>query len=250
MAPDEAVQVDWDDKTLQSALTSLDGRSLEVSGLMDLGRTLAALLLPPVAPHGARPVREFLKLSLTAIGPDAGLRLRLRVPRDLAVIPWEYAYSEQEGGGGMDGFLALDPQIAIVRHEVLPAARGETSLTGDVKVVAAFASAEGLQELNLDHEMKLLSEALGGVEGLDVQRCEDATLSTLQPLLPGAGVFHFAGHGDFTRKMGARPGTYTGTDRSLSLTSASAPSRWASTCGDTGSDWLCWRAVPPAGATV
>jgi CHAT domain-containing protein len=32
----------------------------------------------------------------------------------------------------------------------------------------------------------------------------------LQPMLPGTGVFHFAGHGDFTRQMGANSGTYTG----------------------------------------
>jgi len=211
MAPDEAVTVEWDDKDLQSKLAALDRRKLDVPGLTALGRTLAALMLPLAAKDGARAVRDFLALSLVGLGPDAGLRLRLRLPEELAVIPWEYAYVERAGGDGMDGFLALDPRIAMVRHEMLAAGAADTSLAGDIKMVAAFASAENLPELALEEEMKLLGKALDGVEGIEVQCCRDATLAKLQALLPGAGVFHFAGHGDFVRQMGARPGSYTGT---------------------------------------
>jgi hypothetical protein len=210
MAPGEAVTVEWDDKDLQSKLAALDSRRLDVPGLTALGRTLAALLLPLAAKDGARAVREFLALSLAGLGTDVGLRLRLRLPEELAVIPWEFAYVERAGGDGMDGFLALDPRIAMVRHEMLADGAADTRLAGDIKVVAAFASAENLPELALDEEMKLLGQALEGVEGIDVQCCRDATLAKLQPLLPGAGVFHFAGHGDFTRQIGARPGSYTG----------------------------------------
>jgi tetratricopeptide (TPR) repeat protein len=210
MAPGEAIMAEYNDKDLQSSLAKLDRRELDAPGLIAVGRTLAALLLPIVAKAGATSVRELFARSLVKVGPDDGLRLRLRLPADLAVIPWEYTYVERAGGEGINGFLAQDPRIAIVRHEVLASALDAPLLTGDIKVVTALAGAEGLPELNLDDEMKFLKEALSGLEGIQLQFCQHATLKELQPLLPRVGVFHFAGHGDFTRKMGARPGTYTG----------------------------------------
>lgn len=211
MTVNDAMTVEYDDKNLQSTLTKLDRRELDTEGLIELGRTLAALLLPIMAKKdGATNVREFFARSLVTLGQGTGLRLRLRLPSDLTVLPWEYAYVERVGGSGMDGFLALDPRIAIVRHEMLAALVAEPALSGDIKVVTAFAAAEGLPNLDFDEEMKLLNEALHGVDGLEVKLCPQATLSKLQPLLPGAGIFHFAGHGDFTRQMAAKPGTYQG----------------------------------------
>lgn len=210
MPSGDAVIVEYDDKDLQSTLDKLDRRELDTEGLIRLGRTLAALLLPITAKDGATSVREFFARSRVKLGPDIGLRMRLRLPPDLAVLPWEYAYIERTGGSGMDGFLALDPRIAIVRHETLAAPVAETALSGDIKIVTAFAEAGGLDDLDLDEEMNLLKEALQGVDGIRIEPCPQATLSKLQPLLPGAGIFHFAGHGDFTRQMGAKPGTYAG----------------------------------------
>lgn len=210
MPPGDAVTIEYDDKELQATLGKLDRRELDIEGLTALGRTLAALLLPITAKSDGPTIRDLFARSLVKLGPDTGLRLRVRLPSDLAVVPWEYAYVERAGGNGMDGFLALDPRIAIVRHEILGAPVAETALSGDIKVVTAFAAAEGLPDLDLDEEMKLLKEALHGVDGIRVEPCPQATLSKLQPLLPGASVFHFAGHGDFTRQMGAKPGTYTG----------------------------------------
>lgn len=207
---DKAVIVEYNDKDLQSALGRLERRELDTEGLVMLGRTLAAMLLPITAQDGVTTVRAFLQHSFSKLGPDVGLRLRLRLPPDLAVVPWEYAYVERAGGGGMDGFLALDPRIAIIRHEVLATAVVDPAMNGDIKIVTALAQAEGLPELNLDEEMKLLTEAVHGFDGIRVEPCRNATLAKLQPLLAGAGVFHFSGHGDFTRQMGAKPGTYSG----------------------------------------
>lgn len=111
----------------------------------------------------------------------------------------------------MDGFLALDPRIAVVRHEPLAAPTNPPLLTGDIKLVAAFASAEGLAPLDLDKERSDLEEALKGQAGLTAHYLPEATLDELLASVPGAGVFHFAGHGVFTRQMGDIPGTYTGS---------------------------------------
>jgi hypothetical protein len=210
MAAGEEVRVEYNDKDLQSGLGKLDRRELDTSGVIALGRTLSAMLLPIDAKENRPTVRELFARSLEHVGPDRGLRLRLRLPGDLAVIPWEYAFVERAGGEGINGFLALDPRIAIVRHEVLASALATPLLTGDIKVVAAFAAAEGLPELSLDDEMKFLNKAISGLSGIQLELCQHATLHKLQPLLPGAGVFHFSGHGDFRREMGAKPGTYTG----------------------------------------
>jgi hypothetical protein len=210
MAPADAIEIEYNDKELQRSLGKLDGRELDAKGLIAVGRTLATLLLPISTRDKAPSVRELFARSLIKIGLDDGLRLRLRLPTDLTVIPWEYAYVERAGGRGVNGFVSLDPRIAIVRHEVLASPLTSPLLAGDIKIVAALASAEGLPELDLDDEMKSLKEALSGLEGIQPHFCQHATLKKLQPLLPSTGVFHFAGHGDFTREMGARPGTYTG----------------------------------------
>lgn len=211
MTPAQAIAVEFDEKELQRLLDRLEKRELDRAGMIGLGRTLAALLLP-VAPEGGGPsVIDFLRGSLLKAAADTGVRLRLRLPNELSVIPWEYAFVEREGGEGMDGFLGLDPRVAIVRHEALAAPMDPPMVTGNLKIVAAMAAAEGLPELNLDQEMEVLTDALDDVRGVSIVPCEHATLTKLQPLLPGAGIFHFAGHGDFTRQMGERPGTYTGT---------------------------------------
>ncbi|MCU0560654.1 MAG: CHAT domain-containing protein [Desulfobacterales bacterium] len=212
MKAEEAAAVEYDDKALQKALGELERRSLDRSGLVAMGRLLGLLLLPPKREGAATGVRELLDASLIKVGPQEGLRLRLRLPALLAVIPWEFVYVDRVGGGeGMDGFLALDPRIAVVRHESLAAPANPPLLKGDIKLVAAFASTEGLAPLDVDKERSDLEEALKDQTGLTAHYLPEATLDEILSLLPGAGVFHFAGHGVFTRQMGDIPGTYTGS---------------------------------------
>jgi hypothetical protein len=59
----------------------------------------------------------------------------------------------------MDGFLALDPRVAIVRHETLPAPASLPLTSGPLKVIAALASAEGLPQLDLSKEQSDLKAA-------------------------------------------------------------------------------------------
>jgi hypothetical protein len=108
MKPEEAVAVEYDDKDLQLRLARLEARELDAEGLQQLGRLLATLLLPPAAGDGGKSVRDYYALSLTKLGADTGLRLRLRLPARLAVLPWEYLYVDRTGGAGIDGYVALD----------------------------------------------------------------------------------------------------------------------------------------------
>jgi hypothetical protein len=211
MRPEDAVSVEYDEGEFLRTLGLLERRELDREGLIALGRTLAALLLPIGSAGGKRSVREILGRSLLVVPNTDGVRLRLRLPRELASVPWEYTFVERAGGEGMDGFLALDPRIAIVRHEAMGTGTSIVTDEGPLKIVAAFASAEGLPELDLGTELQNLKTALADIDGVLIESCEKATLEGVQQLLPGAAIFHFAGHGDFTRVMGARPGTFVGT---------------------------------------
>ena len=214
MKPEEAVPVSYDDKQLQLSLQQLETRALDKAGLIALGRALALLLLPPKQDGAAAGVRELLAASLDHAGPDDGVRLRLRLPPQLAALPWEYMYVDRAGGGdGMDGFLALDPRVAIVRHEALPAPASLPLTSGTLKVVAALASAEGLPQLDLSKEQSDLKAAFDGQAGIAPVFLADATLDEVQAAIVGAEIFHFAGHGVFSRQMGDLPGTYTGTGK-------------------------------------
>jgi len=222
MSLEQATLVEYDDKDLQVALRKLEGRTLDQAGLVTLGRTLAMLLLPPQAEGDAISPRELFRTSLQLVGPDAGLRLRLRLPLQLAVLPWEYAYADRAGGGdGMDGFLALDPRVSIVRHEALAASANVPLVEGDLKLVVALASAGG-PPLDLAQERANLEDALDGQPGITPIFLDDATLDEVQQQIPGAAGFHFAGHGVFTRDMAAVPGTYTGVG-SLALDDGEIP---------------------------
>jgi hypothetical protein len=211
MRIDQAIPVEFNLTDLQRQIDRLERRELKRADLIALGRTLASILLPPPPASGGKGVIDFVRESLIAVGADNGIRLRLRLRNELTVFPWEYVFVERDGGEGMDGFLALDPRVAIVRHEVISAPVALPVITGNVKAVVATAAPEGWPPLDVDNEMAIITQALDGVPGVSVVPREHATLSTLQPLLPGSGVFHFAGHGDFKKSMGTRPGTYVGT---------------------------------------
>ena len=84
-------------------------------------------------------------------------------------------------------------------------------MTGTIRVVAAFAANPDLPELNLDKEIADLKTALDAQAGIAKTILENATLSDVQSeTQKGAAVFHFAGHGGFTRQMSDAPGVYSG----------------------------------------
>lgn len=209
MTPEQAIARAYEGRGMLGSIARLERRELDRDGLIAFGRTLATLLLPDQP--GSVNVYDLFIRSLDLAGPDAGLRLRLRLPPLLAALPWEYLYVERAGApDSIDGFLALDPRIAIVRDEVQPTPGTLAPLEGDIKVVAAFASPEDLPLLNLEQEAGDLKQALAGQPGVTLDLLMDATRDELLQHIAGAGVFHFGGHGEYRRAPGDAPGTYTG----------------------------------------
>jgi hypothetical protein len=207
----KAVSVQCNETDLQGQLRELDSRQLDRDGVISVGRVLALLLLPPGQDNTGDGVRELFSRSLDRVGQDAGLRLRLRLPPELADIPWEYVYLDRSSTSDtMAGFLALHPRVAIIRHEPLPVPASPPRAPGDITVLAALASPEGLDPLDLDREERDLREALKQQAGVQLKVLKNATLDAVQKAIPGTHVFHFAGHGAFRRDAGAAPGTVSG----------------------------------------
>jgi beta-lactam-binding protein with PASTA domain len=177
---------------LRKELGRLERRKLDADGIISLGEKLAALLLPGQ-------VGEFFKGSLDMLKPGQGLRLRLRLDAALAGFPWEYMYLPRTGGErDSTGFVVLDPRVSIARHDAMPIPGDFDDTPKKRRLLVALASPEDQAPLDLDRERDNLKEALRDVPGIDLNFVENATIQTLaDELLPGADVFHFAGHGTF-----------------------------------------------------
>jgi hypothetical protein len=209
----------YDEAALARPLHNLERKRIHLEDLIALGEALADMLLPPA-------VREMLLRSLSAIGPEQGLRLRLVLddPQS-ANLPWEYLYLRRTGGdpaepvaapprsawrsqGGQvhrpgtgqasrDGFLVLDPRVSLVRHEAIPMAPGSVTATRPLKVVVGLAAPSDAPPLDLEAERDFIRAALKDVEGIDVDFVPKLTVEKLEAASQGAHLFHFAGHGHF-----------------------------------------------------
>jgi len=180
-------------------LRDLERKRIRRDALIALGEQLASLILPP-------PVRDMFRRSLDAIGADHGLRLRLVLddPR-LADLPWEYIYlARASGDRALDGFLALDPRISIVRHEAIPEPVAALAAGKPLRMVVGLASPSDQVHLDLAREREWIERTLGSVENLSLEIFEALTLEKLESAVPGAHIFHFAGHGVFGAPETAR----------------------------------------------
>ncbi|MEM7537449.1 MAG: CHAT domain-containing protein [Chloroflexota bacterium] len=197
-----AETVQYNERTLMQPLLRLQEKLIDSDRLRTLGQSLADILLP-------ERVRELLLSSLNALDEDEGLRLRLQLNHpELANLPWEYLYLNRmgipeslESSSSLDGFLALDPRVSIVRHEALPKARQSIEVTPPLKFVAGFAEPLDLDPLNLANERRLLERALTDSEDVSNKikptYIDHLTIPKLEQSITGAHIFHFAGHGVF-----------------------------------------------------
>jgi CHAT domain/Double zinc ribbon len=211
---------------LAQSLRFLENRTLDnkVEKQIELGQTLADLLLPPYA-------RKLFRESLMRIRDDEGLRLRLRLDDALADFPWEYMYIQDTRGEKVSSsFLALDPQISIVRHEALALPTDWFDIPGDFyeaparrRVVVAMATPPSYPPLSsLPAEQKAIRQALETVPGIEATYVPEYTAdhydlvpsATLEDIFSAlrqrADIFHFSGHGEFASDLGPALGSKVG----------------------------------------
>jgi hypothetical protein len=213
-----------DYSVLDKQRRKLAKRRLGLQEQIALGRRLAELLLPP------RYALPLFQRSMSELNHGEGLRLRLRLLRELAHLPWEYIYLQEEGEEpATSNFLVLDPRISIVRHEAI-AIPPERIPPGDTRrILLTMATPKPHEKYKpLDHlpiEQLKITEALSEVKGTDVHCLPDYGGVVEWETIPGArldqvqakiqkfehvDVFHFSGHGDFATEMAPLFGEHEG----------------------------------------
>ena len=143
------------------------------------------------------PVRECLGRSrIAAENKDAGLRVRLRLPGDLANIPWEYLYDDEYG------FLGLDPRTALVRYLEMSAPVQPFPIRPPLRILTIVSAPTDIPEIDGEKEWGKLKDELDGLvrDGMvQLDRLETGTLAELLPPLRQNEyhVLHFIGHGGY-----------------------------------------------------
>lgn len=209
MRPDEAVKCMYDAKAFwkdpkskrSDLMRSLERRRIGREDLFKLGQMLSELALP------VGRVRMLFEKSVAYLKEGEGLRLRLRIDSVALVhLPWEYmALSEASGEGQATDFLALRPEISIVRSDTVEAAKRSWPKRAVARVVGVLSSPDEMDELDVEEDQAAIN---GAVKGLNEKLGEElvevvwadspATRQALQEVLAnGADLFHFAGHGEF-----------------------------------------------------
>ncbi|TQF37721.1 hypothetical protein UNPF46_18575 [Bradyrhizobium sp. UNPF46] len=174
--------------------------------LYQVGAILAELIFPKAVRSNFLASRRKVK----DVGERLRLRLVLQVP-ELKSLPWEYLYlPPKEEICDPSGFLALDQDISIVRHEDIGGEEPSTPHGGKYRLVAAFAGPDGQPKLNLEGDREAIAAALEAIsknsKGVIVSTAwgEQGTREELERLLKGpCDVFHFSGHGYFWEGEGS-----------------------------------------------
>jgi len=166
--------------------------SAEEQTVQDFGRSLFEALL-------SGEVRTRYEVSLReARRQNRGLRLKLRIrPPELAVLPWEFLYDAER-----DRYPSLSSKTPLVRYLDLPEPAEPVRVSPPLRVLGMVTSPQGLASLDVEHEKRLVEEALkelrkGGL--VELTWLEGQTWRHLQRRmrLGEWHVFHFIGHGGF-----------------------------------------------------
>lgn len=181
-------------------LDLMKARRITSEQLYKLGTILGDLILP-----GS--VRRRFEESLKILRVDkVGLRLRLLIEApELSLLPWEYLYLP---GGDEDSdlfFLALQPDISIVRHEAIDEREPLLEQRQRYRMVVASASPKDQDTLKVEEDRKAIARMIEGQEIGVVEPVwiEAATRKSLrEELRQAADIFHFAGHGYFDNQKG------------------------------------------------
>jgi formylglycine-generating enzyme required for sulfatase activity/predicted Ser/Thr protein kinase len=144
------------------------------------------------------PVLEAFRGSRAALPPGERLRLRLRLPDALTLIPWELLYDPSA-----QKFLALEPDLTLVRYPEQPASGARLRVNGPLQVVVVLASPSGIDypPIRLDRELQRLEAVLNtplqqSLLHLDVIRGH-GTLDQLRARLRRpVHILHVLCHGD------------------------------------------------------
>ncbi|MBN1921281.1 MAG: tetratricopeptide repeat protein [Anaerolineae bacterium] len=178
-------------------LDAVSQRQMTKAQVRQLGMTLSDLILP-----GS--IRERLHESLRIVR-ERGQRLRLRLiieAPQLRSLPWEYLYlptSEYVDGPDDWGFLALHPDISIVRHEAIGLREAKFDRSRPYRIVSASAMLTPQEAHELSEYQDSIQQRLRALGNLSLgyfwlKRTNRESLKEV--LREPTDIFHFSGCGD------------------------------------------------------
>lgn len=162
-------------------------------------RLFKALFRGPVRSCWARSLDEATRT------PEGGLRLKLQLNlmdplvAPLAELPWEYLFSQEQGG-----FLGLQRQTPILRHTRLPLPAGKALVAQTLRVLVVSSQPGLMTPLSLKDECTRIAETLNHLAGVETLPLENPTVETLRETLlqKDFHILHFMGHGGFDPASG------------------------------------------------
>ena len=181
---------------LKTYSNKLEKRGLKEKEIIQLGQTLADIILPN---KKSKDIRHLYHSSLENLRSDEGLRLVLILDSSPASFPWEYLHlSDCE-----TGFLAMHNQISIVRRELVPSSYKEDRTSKTRRILVACASPKSQNKLQAYKDYNHIEEALRNIPKIHLIFFTNTTSEELQSgLFEGIDIFHFAGHGEFNDESG------------------------------------------------
>ena len=164
----------------------------EEQAVQDFGKALfEALLIGKMRAHYEESLRE-------ARLQNKGLRLKLHVqPPELSALPWEFLYDPKRD------YLGLSSMTPLVRYMDAPQPAERLTVTLPLRILGMVASPQGLPQLDVEREMRLVEEAVEEVraQGLvELTWLQGQTWRDLQRAMRREEdwhIFHFVGHGGF-----------------------------------------------------
>jgi hypothetical protein len=202
----EGISSEYDSREMRNHLRGWEERELDWPDVIQLGAWLGTVLFPP---H----VHSLLVRSLERVrARERGLRIRLLLTGELHNVPWEYVLLNKGGGEAtVTDFLALMPDVSIVRHQVATMPAEDIQAELPAQMVVALASPAGhAPVLDLEEEHQAIKQALEENPYVEAVFVTEATPANLLSDVTRAHLFHFAGHGTFEGKMGDQPGVVEG----------------------------------------
>ena len=159
--------------------------------VQEFGRTLFdALLTGDVRSRYEASLREARK-------QDKGLRVKLYVrPPELSALPWEFLYDPDRD------YLVLSSSTPLVRYLDVSQPVERLMVTPPLRILGMVASPQGLPQLDVAHEKRLVEEAVQGLRAdgkVELSWLEGQTWRDLQRAMRRGPwhVLHFVGHGGF-----------------------------------------------------
>ena len=202
----EGVPSAYDIREMREFLVDFDDHYADWPKVIEAGYWLGTVIFPPE-------VHSLLVRSLDLVeAQKRGLRIRLLLENELHNLPWEYVLINRGGKEAtVADFLALMPNVSIVRHQAATLPAWDIKAELPVRMVAALASPCGYKALKLDEERKAIQQALEGNPHIKTTFVPNARPETLLSGVEKAHLFHFAGHGDLDKDtLSAQPGKYEG----------------------------------------